>query len=266
MAHQQPTPTTPLARDEATRDLLALLRTTPDAETRRRLAARIAETNLSLCDALARRYRGRGVEHDDLVQVARMALWLAIERYQDGQCAPFASFAIPTITGELKRYFRDHGWMIRPPRRLQELRAQALSTRGDREQQLGRELTVSELAAQLGVRTDHLREALSTSDSYRPKSLDTPHGDDSIESAGARLASEEDLATTSIDRITLRRALRLLPQRDRTLLTWRFVEECTQREIAGRLGISQMQVSRLLKGILAGLRDELGPEPAPMVG
>ena len=265
MGHQVPTATHSL-RDVATRNLFDLLRTTADPTARRRISERIAEANLPLCDALAGRYRGRGVDHDDLVQVARMALWLAVERYQDDQGASFASFAIPTITGELKRYFRDHGWTIRPPRRLQELRAKAVSARSDWEQRLGRELSVGELAEHLGVQADQLRDALGSSNSYRPHSLDVPHREGSGESVGARLPADADLASTSVDRLTLRRALNLLTRRDRALLEWRYVEECTQREIAGRLGISQMQVSRLLKGILAGLRDELEPEPAPMVG
>lgn len=266
MAHHLSTAPTQSTREAATRGLFELLRADRDPTSRQRIAEQIAEANLPLCDALAARYRGRGVDHDDLVQVARLALWLAIERYQDDQGASFASFAIPTITGELKRYFRDHGWMIRPPRRLQELRAKAISARSDWEQRLGREVGAGELAEQLGVPSSQLRDALSSSDSYQPDSLDVPLGEGSGESVGARLSSDHDPASASIDRITLRRALRLLTRRDRALLEWRFVEECTQREIARRLGISQMQVSRLLKGVLTSLREELEPELTTMVG
>lgn len=137
--------------DHSTQDLFALLHAGEDSVARRRIAERIVEAHLSLCDTLAGRYRGRGVDHDDLVQVARMALWLAIERYRADQGATFTSYAIPTITGELKRYFRDHCWMIRPPRHLQELRASAVAQRSELEQCLGRELGVDELAHQMDV-------------------------------------------------------------------------------------------------------------------
>lgn len=264
MAHITAAPSVQSVREVATRELFALI-VDADPQSRYRIAERIAELNLPLCDALAGRYRGRGVDHDDLVQVARMALWLAIERFQPGQGASFTSYAIPTITGELKRYFRDHCWMIRPPRQLQELRAKAVAARSELEQRLGRELNVAELAVQLEVHPRQLGAALDTSDSYQPDSLDAPHRGHSRGSRGSQLATEEDVAG-SIDRIALRRALDRLPSRDRALLVWRFVEECTQSEIARRLGVSQMQVSRLLKGLLSSLRRELEPEPTPLAG
>ncbi len=264
MAHITAVPSVQSVREVATRDLFASIRDA-DPLSWHQIAERIAELNLPLCDALAGRYRGRGVDHDDLVQVARMALWLAIERFQPGQGASFTSYAIPTITGELKRYFRDHCWVIRPPRQLQELRAKAVAARGELEQRLGRELSVAELAVQLEVHPRQLGAALDTSDSYQPDSLDAPHRGDSRRSRGSHLAAEDDVAG-SIDRIALRRALGRLSRRDRALLVWRFVEECTQREIARRLGVSQMQVSRLLKGVLSSLRGELEPEPTPLAG
>lgn len=252
--------------DHSTQDLFALLHAGEDSVARRRIAERIVEAHLSLCDTLAGRYRGRGVDHDDLVQVARMALWLAIERYRADQGATFTSYAIPTITGELKRYFRDHCWMIRPPRHLQELRASAVAQRSELEQCLGRELGVDELAHQMDVCARELRAALDTSDSYQPASLDIAYGDGSRESVGSQVPSEEDLGTTVIERLALRRAVGRLSGRDRALLAWRFVEECTQREIARRLGVSQMQVSRLIRRIIETLRSELEPEATQLAG
>lgn len=265
MAHIAAVPSVQSVREVATRDLFSSLGDNADPRSWHRIAEQIAELNLPLCDALAGRYRGRGVDHDDLVQVARMAMWLAIERFQPAQGASFTSFAIPTITGELKRYFRDHGWMIRPPRQLQELRAKAVAARGDLEQRLGRELSVADLADQLAVHPHQLGAALGTSDSYQPDSLDVPRRDDSGRSLGSQLATDEDVAGC-IDRIALRRALSRLSRRDHAVLVWRFVEECTQREIARRLGVSQMQVSRLLAGLLSRLREELTPAPTPLAG
>lgn len=266
MAHSTVVPSVQSVREVATGDLFRLIRNTDDPHARQGITDRIAELNLPLCDALAGRYRGRGVDYDDLVQVARMALWLAIDRFQPEQGATFTSYAIPTITGELKRYFRDHCWMIRPPRQLQELRAKAVAARSELEQRLGRELSVGELAGQLEVNARQLGAALDTSDSYQPDSLDVPYGDGAGGSLGAQVSTDDDVAATCIDRIALRRALNRLSQRDRALLLWRFVEECTQREIAQRLGVSQMQVSRLLKGLLVSLRADLESELTPLAG
>ncbi len=226
MAHSTAVPSVQSVREVATGDLFRLIRNTDDPHARQGITDRIAELNLPLCDALAGRYRGRGVDHDDLVQVARMALWLAIDRFQPEQGATFISYAIPTITGELKRYFRDH----------------------------------------LEVNARQLGAALDTSDSYQPDSLDVPYGDGAGGSLGAQVSTDDDVAATCIDRIALRRALNRLSQRDRALLLWRFVEECTQREIAQRLGVSQMQVSRLLKGLLISLRADLESEHTPLAG
>ena len=264
MAHHTTAPTLQSTREATTRELFAELEATQDASSRHRLAERIVEVNLPLCDALANRYRGRGVDHDDLIQVARMALWLAIGRYRSDHGSSFGSFAIPTITGELKRHFRDHGWVIRPPRQLQELRAKAVAVRSDLEQCLGRTLHDVELAVRMDVDLGQLRASLAASDSYLPDSLDLPCGEDSGESRGSQLPTDDDLAATCTDRIALRRALNRLSQRDRSLLVWRFVDECTQREIAGRLGVSQMQVSRLIRAVLAELREEF--EPTPLAG
>ena len=260
----------PDERERRTAEILAELTRTRDPRRTELLVEDVVRINLPLCDSLAARYRGRGAELDDLRQVARTALLLAVRRFEPGHGRPFASFAVPTITGELKRYFRDHGWTIRPPRPLQELRARAVRGRAVLEQRHGGVVTVDELGRHLGVGAGRLRESLLAGDGYRPRSLDAPLGGDATTGGGAAgsladtLSDDEDALGALIDRIDLGRVLAALPRRDRLILRWRFAEECTQSEIAGRLGVSQMQVSRMLRALLAQLRVLLQP-PEPVV-
>lgn len=249
----------PNEREQPTAEIFAELGRAPDPGGAERLLDDLVRINLPLCDSLAGRYRGRGVEHDDLLQVARTALVLAIRRFEPGAGRSFASFAVPTITGELKRYFRDHGWMIRPPRPLQELRARAVRGREALEQLRGGGVGIDELGRQLGVGAGLLRESLLAGGGYRPLSLDAPVGGDAAGSLGDTLNGDQDALADLIDRIDLRRALASLPRRDRLILKWRYAEECTQSEIASRLGVSQMQVSRILRALLAHLRVLLQP-------
>lgn len=246
-------------RETATRHLFGALQRTRTPERRERLIERIVTVNLPLCDGLARRYAGRGVETDDLVQVARTALLMAIERFQPGPGVSFASFAVPTITGELKRYFRDHCWMVRPPRRLQELRARAAVVREEVEQQLGRSPSTAELAEELDVAPGDLEESIASASSYRPLSLDAPvHAGSSDDLAGL-LGEPGDLAGELTDRIALHRVIAGMPARDRQIIVLRFAEECTQQEIGRRMGMSQMQVSRTIARILRCARLALEP-------
>lgn len=247
-------------REQRTEELLSRLAECSDCE-REEITAELVELNLGLCDALANRYANRGADRDDLVQVARMALLMAIRRYRPAQGRAFVAFAVPTITGELKRYFRDHCWVVRPPRRIQELRAQATRQRQHLEQVLGRRATSDELVAELGVDASLFRECQVADGSYRPLSLDAPFDSDAGNTLGAALAGEDDTIDRMADSLTLRRALAGLARRDRLVLRWRFEEGCTQGEIGRRLGISQMQVSRILRRILAEARSALEPEP-----
>ena len=175
---------------------------------------------------------------------------------------PMVLFAVPTIVGELKRHFRDHCWMVRPPRRIQELRARAVAVREEVEQQLGREPSTEELAGELDVDPGELAESLASASSYRPLSLDAPLHGSSGDDAGSLLGEPGDLATQLAERITVRRVVAGLPPRDRQIIVWRFVEECTQHEIGRRLGQSQMQVSRHLARILQQVRHSLEPAAA----
>ncbi len=251
--------TTVTEREQRTRQLFTDLQLATHPERRQAVVEELVELNLPLCDALAGRYLGRGAERDDLVQVARTALFLAIERYQPAAGRSFASFAVPTITGELKRYFRDRCWVVRPPRQVQEERARVVRARARLEQEAGREVTVADLGEYLDVDQQRVSECIGVTTSYRPLSLEAPVHQGSSTSLGASLAGDDDLVGDTIDRIDLRRALATLSARDRQVLKWRFEEECTQSEIARRLGVSQMQVSRIIRRLLDRTRELLEP-------
>ena len=190
-------------------------------------------------------------------QVALLGLVQAVRRYQPGAGSPFLAFAVPTITGELKRYFRDHGWAVRPPRQLQE-HSLAVRTCMDRlTQELGHEPTSAEVAASLGLSRQDVSAAREVDTQYVARSMDAPVDRD----GGVPLADTLGSVPTELDRIesfeTLRPVLRNLQPRERLIVRLRFVDNLTQRQIGQRIGVSQMQVSRLLSDILARLRKAL---------
>ncbi|CAN5342427.1 RNA polymerase sigma factor SigF [soil metagenome] len=212
----------------------------------------VVELNLDLARALASRYVGRGADRDDLVQVACVGLVKAARRY-DPEKGNFGSFAVPTILGEIKRYFRDHGWMVRPPRRIQELQASitAASEKGLRE--TAQAPSADELSHQLDTPVRDIREALSVRGCFTPTSLDAELSPDG-RTVGDSLGVEE-LSFEAIEGLaTISSCCRELPEDDRRLLALRFFDDRTQQDIADELGITQMQVSRRLKRILATLR------------
>lgn len=213
---------------------------------------------LDLADSVALRYRGRGIDSEDLVQVGRMALVKAAHGYRQGVGSSFAAYAVPTIAGEIKRHFRDCGWAVRPPRRLQELRAQLAAEEDQLRHRLQREPSTHELAAALGLDAADVREARACAAAYRAVSLDLPAADRTrIDIADVEADHVEQLTS----RDALAQAVATLTDRERLIIRLRFVEERTQSEIGRTLGVSQMQVSRLLTGILARLRADLG-DPA----
>jgi RNA polymerase sigma-B factor len=240
-----------IRREEQTQLLFAEYATARPAE-RERIATELGELNLPLCDALAARYRGRGIDLDDLVQVARIGLWLAIHRFRPAESPSFLAFAVPTITGELKRYFRDQCWVVRPPRRLQDLKSLTSRARDDLEQTTGRTASTQEIADHLGVDQRHIAESIVAGTGFRPASLDAPAGDSAT--LGLYVSDGEDVATRVTDRLALHWALAGLTLREQKVLVWRFQDECTQTQIAKRLGLSQMQVSRILHHILDNTR------------
>jgi len=238
------------ARKQRTDALLTQLAETPTESEREAITAELVELNLGLADALARRYVNHGADHEDLVQVARMALFMAVGRFRPEVGRSFAAFAVPTITGELKRYFRDHCWAVRPPRRIQELRSRVSRERQTLEQILGHAATNAELSARLEIGEALLRESLIADGSFRPWSLDAAFSVDGDDSLVSTLADDDQAIERLTDRLTLQRALSGISTRDQLVVRWRFEEGCTQGEIGRRLGISQMQVSRIIRRIL----------------
>ena len=218
----------------------------------------IVERCLPLADHIARRFDGRGESRDDLVQVARVGLVNAVIRFDVTAGSDFVSFAVPTIMGEVRRHFRDNSWSVKVPRRLKELHLRLGTATADLSQRLGRAPTPSELAAELEMNRDEVVEGLIAGSSYNTLSIDG--GGSGVDDAPAITDTLGDV-DTGLDQIENREALRpllaALPERERTVLLLRFFESLTQTQIAERVGISQMHVSRLLAKSLARLRDQL---------
>ena len=219
------------------------------------LRDRLVQAHMGLASYLARRFANRGQPLDDLVQVASLGLLKAVDRFDPGLGIEFSTYATTTIVGELKRHLRDKGWAVRAPRRMQELYlnlGQVIDTLG---QELGRSPTISEMANEVGASEEDVLEALEAGQAYRFASLDAPKGDgEGSESLGDRLGQEDSELTRAEGRATLDPLLRQLPLRQRQVVELRFFDGLTQSEIARRLGISQMQVSRLLTRSVAHLR------------
>jgi RNA polymerase sigma-B factor len=212
-----------------------------------------------LAEHIARRYAGRGEPHDDLVQTARLGLLNAVERFDCEAGNDFLSFAVPTIMGEVKRYFRDSGWSVHVPRRLKETRAAVTAATAELSQRMNRAPTASELANELGVDRSEVVEGLIAAQCYQTRSLDAPvsgDGDDSL-SISDRLGSIDPGMDVVEFREAVRPLIAALPPRERDILIWRFFEGLTQTQIAQRLGVSQMHISRLLTRTLGQLRDDL---------
>ncbi|MEP6799280.1 MAG: sigma-70 family RNA polymerase sigma factor [Lapillicoccus sp.] len=229
------------------------------AAERDRLEDLVVRLNLGLADGIAHRYSGRGVERDDLVQVARMGLIKAVRRFHSDRGVAFAAFATPTVTGEVKRHFRDHGWAVRPPRRLQELHARVGPTSRELEQRLHRPPTAPELAAELGVAAAELDLAHGAATAFSTLSLDHGPTEDSPTLSQVLPSDLGDLELVE-DRVALRAAVARLGEREQRVVAMRFGQDLTQAEIAAHLGVSQMQVSRILARLLLRLRDLLGPD------
>ncbi len=221
---------------------------------------RIVARCLPLADHVARHFARRGENAEDLTQVARVGLMNAVNRFDPAKGPSFIGFAVPTMMGEVRRYFRDFSWGMRVPRRLRELHVQIGRTTSELTQKLGRAPTASELSEVLGVAHEEIVECLIAGDAYRLESLDAPVGADDSSSA-RRVADAIGDIDPQIEHITDRETVRALvdalPQREREVLHMRFFESMTQSQIAERIGVSQMQVSRILAGTLQSLRDEI---------
>ncbi|MFF8847331.1 SigB/SigF/SigG family RNA polymerase sigma factor [Streptomyces sp. NPDC015127] len=216
----------------------------------------LVELNLSLVKFAAARFGNRAEPMDDIIQVGTIGLIKAINRFDVHREVEFASFALPTVIGEIKRYFRDSSWSVRVPRRLQELRIDLAKALDVLEQQLGRRPTTAELAAHLHVSEEEVLEGERASNGYTAQSLDTAVNEEDTSTGVSRRLGVEDPAFDIVESMeALKPLIAMLDERDRLILSLRFREELTQAEIGERLGISQMHVSRLLARILATLRE-----------
>ena len=245
-------------REELTQEMLRRLADTTDKRERDRLADEIVLLNMHVAQSIARRYRQRGAEFDDLVQVAHLGLVKAVDRYAPDSGSHFLAFAVPTITGEVKRYFRDYCWAIRPTRRIQEVQHAIAACEPELTQILGRSPTVHELAEELGVDEDHVMEALASDGYFNLVSLDMPAGwEDSSRSLADEVGEDDWHMRWVENHEVLAPVLGRLSERETRLLWLRFEKGWKQTQIAAELGIRQMQVSRLLSALLQRLRAEL---------
>ena len=241
--------------------VLALFERLPDADAKESIVAQ----SQPLAEYLARRFAGRGEPLDDLIQVANIGLLGAIERFDPSRGVQFSTYAAATMVGELKRHFRDKGWTIRVPRRLQELGLRINGLLPTISQDLGRSPTIAELASRLEVEEEEVVEAMEAAQAYSTTSLDAPINEDggtAIDTLGdvdpsmARLDEWESIAP----------AIRDLPPRERRVLYLRFFVGLTQSEIAEEIGVSQMHVSRILAQTLRALRGSLEPSDTEREG
>lgn len=257
-----------ISRDERSRRtalLLARAAAALDNKERRRLLDEVVLLNCRVADSVAARYRGRGVPFEDLVQVAYEGLVKAVHSFDTSRGHDLLTFAVPTIRGEVQRYFRDRAWMVRPPRRVQELQWRIPAVIDRFHADHGREPDEREVCALLAVAEHEYAEMITAFGCFRPLSLDRPGDTESPGSPGAvlgDLVADEDVDLAAAEaRCVLEPALRDLDARDRELLRLRFVEERTQNEIGAVLGLTQTQVSRRLDRIVRDLRRRL-VEPA----
>ena len=229
-----------------------------DSLERERAREAIVRRCMPLANHIAHRFSGRGEPSDDIGQVALLGLVNAVNRFDVDTGNDFVAFAVPTILGEVRRHFRDNGWSVKVPRRLKELNLQLTAARAELLQRLGRAPTASELAEYLNVDRQEVVETLIAGSGYNTVSIDTPGGGDESTPSLAETIGDAD---SNLDRIENREALRplleALPERERTVIVLRFFDSLTQSQIAERLGISQMHVSRLLARTLANLREQL---------
>ena len=244
--------------DANDRDLLRRYHEQGDRAAREQLIERY----MSLVRSLARRYASRGEQLDDLVQIGAIGLIKAIDRFDLDRGVELTTYATPNIIGEIKRHFRDHGWAVRVPRGLQELSIQLMRVVEQLTGELSRSPTIAELAEATGASEEEVLEALETGRAYSPLSLSvgsSGDGDEELDPLES-LGGDDHEYEVSEDRAVLEPGLRVLDERERMILQLRFYEGLTQSQIAQRIGISQMHVSRLIRRALEKARAEIAPE------
>jgi RNA polymerase sigma-B factor len=256
--HAPPTPTT--ARPRSTEALIGRYQQAGDVRARDEAVALLMPLVYSLC----RRYENRA-EWDDLVQVASLGLVKAIDRYDCARGVAISSFAVPTILGELRRYFRDKTWTVRPPRDLQERSLAVSKAIAELTTAHGRSPVAAVVAEHLGLPEEDVVEALIARRGYNADSLDTPLTSDDGQAATVadRLGHDDREFARAEARATLDSLLGALTERDREIVRMRFAEDLTQQQIADRVGLSQMQVSRILRAAVERLRAQADQADAP---
>ena len=240
-----------LVDDARSEELFAALPSDPSARED------LVRLHYPLVEYLARRFAGRGEPLEDLVQVASIGLLKAIDRFDSERGVKFSTYATPTIIGELKRHFRDKGWAMRVPRRLQEIGLQLSRIVSEMYQELGRSPTVPEIAARSGLSDEDVLEGMDAIHAHSIGSLDAPTDEEGQTGAG-RLGAEDETYELLEGWASVSPHLEKLPDRERTILYLRFFRGLTQSQIADRLGISQMHVSRILSRTLLTLREAVG--------
>lgn len=246
------------ARAERTLELLREAAATTDENRRKQIHDEVVLDHIAIARSLAGRYRGRGIDSEDLTQVAYLGLVKAVAGCNPDRCEEFLQYAVPTIIGEVKRYFRDRGWAVRPTRRIQELHAAVGTAQSELIQALGREPTEDEVATLVGSDRGAVREAYQAGQYLRVASLDA---------LAANGVAFDQTCSTSIDRqdwiedcVMIRPLVANLTERERQLVGLRYVDGLTQAEIGEQLGLSQMHISRLLRDVLGKLRSALGED------
>ena len=250
-------------RSEQTRELFDQLASSTAQPVRDDLVDQIVRLNIRVANAIAARYRGRGVDQDDLQQAACHGLVKAVLHFDVSMGKDFLTYAVPTIRGEVQRYFRDVSWTVRPPRRIQELQWRVNQSIDRLSAELGREPSEGEVVADLDIEYAEYAEAVTAFGCFQPPSVDQPVSDLGGLTVGEALADSEDWKGAVEARLVLEPLMRDLTERERRILYLRFVEERTQQQIGEEFGVAQMQVSRWLSSILRRLRQQLVTTDVP---
>ena len=242
---------------ERTRELFRLYKEEGDEEAREQLIV----NHLNLVRFLASKFKNRGEPLDDLIQVGNIGLIKAIDRFEPSRGLEFTTYATPTILGEIKRHFRDKGWSVRVPRRLQELSAKVNKATEYLTKELRRSPSVEEIADYLGATVEEVLEAMESSSAYSSVSLEAGNpGDEDAPSILDRYASEDEDLGSADDRMVIEDTIKDFSPREQEIIRLRFLQGMTQVEIADKLGISQVQVSRLLRKTLKKIQEKIDPD------
>lgn len=261
-----PATQTPRNSKQSTPDPVPLLREAAQCGRTRRsqLHGEVVRQHLPLASGISSRYTGRGIPAEDLRQVAHLGLVKAVQGFDILRGEDFLAYAVPTIRGEIRRHFRDAGWTVRPPRRIQELQSRLWAADADLRQRLQRGPTTAELAEEIGTSEPEVREALSAEGCFTPTSLDASAPDHESGGLIERMGGDDPGFASAEARLIVEEAIKNLDQRDRTIVWLRFYEGWTQEQIGRHIGVTQMQVSRLLSRVFEKLRALIEDEIEPL--